>query len=334
MELNDRLHQEKAEELLLSPYACLSKNTKGRQRPEEPSGSRTEFVRDRDRILHCKSFRRLKHKTQVFISPEGDHYRTRLTHTLEVSQIGRAIARSLRLNEDLTEAIALGHDLGHTPFGHAGEAVLREYYPGFTHFAQSLRVVEILENGHKGLNLTEEVRDGIYCHTNLQAKTLEGRIVRIADRIAYINHDIDDAVRGKVISEESIDRQIRELLGSTHSKRIDSMVRAVVMGSLGKEDITMLPEYKEAADRLHEFMFQNVYLNPKAKSEEGKAKVLVAELFEYFLKHPDHLPKEFQDYLQEEGLERVVCDYVAGMTDNYAISKFEEIYVPQNWRKS
>ena len=324
--------QEQLEEQNLSRYATLSKNTKGRDRKEEKCNVRTDFVRDRDRIIHCKSFRRLKHKTQVFLSPEGDHYRTRLTHTLEVSQIARTIARALRLNEDLTEAIALGHDLGHTPFGHAGEDVLNsECSEGFTHYEQSLRVVSVLENNHKGLNLTAEVRDGILCHTNKKAMTLEGQIVRLADKIAYINHDIDDALRGGVLSKEDIDPYIFEVLGETHSKRINTLVNAVISESFGRPEISMEPKVKEALDLLRNFMFENVYLGGKAKSEEGKAKEIVRFLFHYFKKNPSKMPDDYYRYIESDGIERVVCDYVAGMTDRYAISKYTDICIPKTW---
>ncbi|MDP4152643.1 MAG: deoxyguanosinetriphosphate triphosphohydrolase [Bacillota bacterium] len=329
-----REEQEKLEKAILSPYACLSVNSRGRNREETKCEIRTDFVRDRDRIIHCKSFRRLKHKTQVFLSPEGDHYRTRLTHTLEVSQIARTISRALRLNEDLTEAIALGHDLGHTPFGHAGEQVLASVCKsGFTHYEQSLRVVELLENGHKGLNLTYEVRNGIACHTNRVADTLEGQVVKFADKIAYINHDIDDAIRGGVLSVSDIDTDILDMLGHTHSKRINTLVRAVIDGSADKDHIEMLPNIKEAEVALEKFMFEHVYLNPGAKGEEVKAKEVVRMLYEYFLKYPDKMPPEHYSYIDGDGLERVVCDYVAGMTDNYAISIFESLYIPKTWRK-
>lgn len=319
------------EEQILSPYATLSKNTLGRDVPEQECDVRTPFQRDRDRIIHCKSFRRLKHKTQVFLSPEGDHYRTRLTHTLEVSQIARTIARGLMLNEDLTEAISLGHDLGHTPFGHAGERVLNELCPGgFRHFEQSVRVVEKLENNGRGLNLTKEVRDGILCHTSGKpAKTPEGRIVRLADRIAYINHDIDDAIRGGVMTESEIPQGITSVLGNRRSVRIDTLVHSVIRTSDGNT-IAMAGDVKEAFDRLYHFMFEYVYLNPYAKREEKKVPFLIRTLYEY-LKMPGHLPEDMRQIAGEEGIDRAVTDYIAGMTDRYAVELFQEISVPRSW---
>jgi len=323
---------EKLEEQTLSPYAQLSSKTKGRIVQEEKCDIRTEFQRDRDRIIHSKSFRRLKHKTQVFITPEGDHYRTRLTHTLEVAQIARTIARSLRLNEDLTEAIALGHDLGHTPFGHAGEDVLNEICPhGFKHYEQSLRVVEKLEGG-KGINLTYEVKDGIVNHTGDHvAETLEGQIIKFADRIAYINHDIDDAIRGGVIKKDSIPSKCIKILGDTHGKRIDTMIKDIIYQSKEKPYVMMSPEVKEATDELRNFMFEHVYIGSSAKSEEEKAKNIIVELYQFFKKHPEKLPEQNKALLDEEDIDRIVCDYIAGMTDNYAIKKFCEIFVPKSW---
>jgi len=323
---------EKLEEQTLSPYAQLSSKTKGRIVQEEKCDIRTEFQRDRDRIIHSKSFRRLKHKTQVFITPEGDHYRTRLTHTLEVAQIARTIARSLRLNEDLTEAIALGHDLGHTPFGHAGEDVLNEICPhGFKHYEQSLRVVEKLEGG-KGINLTYEVKDGIVNHTGDHvAETLEGQIIKFADRIAYINHDIDDAIRGGVIKKDSIPSKCIKILGDTHGKRIDTMIKDIIYQSKDKPYVMMSPEVKEATDELRNFMFEHVYIGSSAKSEEEKAKNIIVELYQFFKKHPEKLPEQNKALLDEEDIDRIVCDYIAGMTDNYAIKKFCEIFVPKSW---
>lgn len=316
----------------LSKFACLSANTKGRERYVEPCTLRTEFQRDRDRITHCKSFRRLMHKTQVFLCPEDDHYRTRLTHTLEVTQIARTIARALFLNEDLSEASALGHDLGHTPFGHAGESVLQECFsPDFTHYRQSLRVVEKLENDGKGLNLTYEVRDGIVNHTgeNL-ASTLEGRIVKFADRIAYVNHDIDDAVRAKVLTYDDIPRELVKILGDTHSARINTMVESVIKASAGVNDIFMEPEVYEATMALRSFLNERVYYNPVAKHEEKRAKDLLRKLYEYFVKHPEEMPPEYLLY-ESESIERCVCDYISGMTDRYAIHLFEELFVPKVW---
>lgn len=316
----------------LSPFATLSSETKGRDFPIEPCFVRTEFQRDRDRITHCKAFRRLMHKTQVFLCPEDDHYRTRLTHTLEVTQIARTIARALFLNEDLTEAIALGHDLGHTPFGHAGEDVLRECFsPDFAHYKQILRVVEKLERDGAGLNLTVEVRDGIVNHTGGHvAATLEGRIVKFADRIAYINHDIDDAVRARVLRPCDIPKPLSDVLGKTHSERIDTMVTSVITASTGKNDITMEDEVYAATMALRDFMMESVYTNPVAKREEKRAMDLLRKLYEHFVKHPETMPAE---YLRdgEDSTERRVCDYISGMTDRYAIKLFEELFVPKEW---
>ena len=319
------------EEQILSPYAALSKDTLGRDFPDEECTLRTPYQRDRDRILHCKSFRRLKHKTQVFLSPEGDHYRTRLTHTLEVSQIARTIARGLLLNEDLAEAISLGHDLGHTPFGHAGERALNELFPsGFRHYEQSVRVVEKLENGGKGLNLTKEVRDGMLCHTRgTEAKTLEGRVVRLADRIAYINHDIDDAMRAGMLKESDIPPEISNVLGCRRSLRIDTLVHSVVENSQDGE-IGMDGDVERAFQTLHDFMFEFVYLNPYAKKEEKKVPLLIGTLYEY-LRKPGHLPEDMRLIAEQDGLERAACDYIAGMTDHFAVKLFQDIYVPKFW---
>lgn len=330
--MNIRTYTEELEEKTLSPFAVLSKNTKGRQNPMEPCSIRTEFQRDRDRIIHAKSFRRLMHKTQVFLAPEGDHYRTRLTHTLEVSQIARTIARSLRLNEDLTEAIALGHDLGHTPFGHSGEFVLdRICEGGFRHYEQSLRVVDVLEGG-KGLNLTFEVRDGIVNHAGEnEASTLEGRIIKLADRIAYINHDIDDAIRGGVIAPENIPKECRNVLGNTHGERLQTLILDVIHNSQDKPEISMSGEIHEAMMELRNYMFENVYTNSIAKTEEEKAKGIVETLFTTLLHHPERMKEEnlgdgfFAD-------EREVCDYIAGMTDNYAIYVFKTLFEPRGWQ--
>ena len=320
------------EEQILSPFAALARNTKGRDRPEEECDLRTPYQRDRDRIIHCKSFRRLKHKTQVFLSPEGDHYRTRLTHTLEVSQIARTIARALRLNEDLTEAISLGHDLGHTPFGHAGERALDTVYPGgFRHYEQSVRVVEKLEKNGQGLNLTKEVRDGILCHTRgTEAFTLEGRVVRLADRIAYINHDIDDAQRADVLKENDIPKEVTSVLGARRSERIDTLVHSVVESSQNGV-IQMEPAVQAAFDRLNDFMFESVYLNPYAKAEEKKVPFLIETLYNY-LRQPEHLPEDMRFIAEQDGYERAACDYIAGMTDHFAVQLFEDIYVPKSWK--
>ena len=330
---NPRQYYERIQAETLSPYAMLSQNTRGRETPVELCQIRTDFIRDRDRILHSKSFRRLKHKTQVFLSPQGDHYRTRLTHTLEVSQIARTISRALRLNEDLTEAIALGHDLGHTPFGHSGEDVLNALLPnGFEHNEQSLRVVEKLENDGEGLNLTFEVRDGILNHKKSGTPaTLEGYVVSLADRIAYINHDIDDAIRAGVLKESDLPKECVRVLGDSHGKRINTMILDVVQQSSGKPVVKMSERMYEQFDALRDFMFDNVYKNPKAKSEEEKAKRLINELFEYYLAHIHLLTGEYAKYLETDGKERAVADYIAGMTDNYAVSEYMRIFVPKAW---
>ncbi len=331
MLIRERIEQ--LEEKTLSPYARLASQSKGRKQHEEKCSLRTDFQRDRDRIIYSKAFRRLKHKTQVFISPEGDHYRTRLTHTLEVSQIARTIARSLRLNEDLTEAIALGHDLGHTPFGHAGERVLQEICPlGFSHNEQSLRVVEVLEKNRQGLNLTFEVLDGILCHTGgRQAETLEGRIVRFADRIAYINHDIEDAIRGGVISPEQLPESCLKVLGNTSGERINNMIVNVIENSADSNDIRMSDDYREATDMLRSFLFQTVYVGSSAKSEEGKAENMIRQLYRQLVQTPSLLPEEYFSEIEKDGVHRVVCDYVAGMTDRYAVKVFRSINIPASW---
>ena len=324
---------EKRELENLSKFASLSASTKGRVEEEIKCEMRTDYQRDRDRILHSKAFRRLKHKTQVFISPEGDHYRTRLTHTLEVSQIARTMARALRLNEDLAEAIALGHDLGHTPFGHAGEEMLDSIHPGgFKHNVQSLRVVEKLENG-KGLNLTYEVRDGIVMHTGKElAATLEGRIVKMSDRIAYINHDIDDAIRGKVINQSDIPKQCLEVLGFDHKNRINNMIKDIIKNSEAQNEIIMSPEVQNATDKLRKFMFDKVYIGSRAKREEKKAQNIIKALYIYFNNNPLELPEDSRNRLDFETTNDVVCDYVAGMTDRYAIKKFRDLFLPSAWQ--
>lgn len=324
---------EEAENILLCPKARKSADSKGRTVYEAPDPLRTCFQRDRDRIIHSNAFRRLKYKTQVFLDPERDHYRTRLTHTLEVSQIARTISRALMLNEDLTEAIAIGHDLGHTPFGHAGERALDEICPlGFRHNEQSVRVVEHLEKNGRGLNLTFEVKDGILNHTSGVAETLEGRVVRLADRIAYINHDIDDAVRADVLKESDIPRDIIEALGDRRSTRINTLVNAVITGSKDTDDIKVDSSVSEHFDRLHEFMFERVYRNPVAKSQEGKAAFLVKTLYNYFCCHTHELSSECKLVLEREGAERAVCDYIAGMTDRYAIRVYEDLFIPYSWK--
>lgn len=322
---------EQNEKNVLSDKACLSVNSKGRVIMEEKCSLRTDFQRDRDRIIHSNSFRRLKHKTQVFLSPEGDHYRTRLTHTLEVSQIARTIANGLSLNGDLTEAVALGHDLGHTPFGHAGERALDKVVPGgFRHYDQSLRVVERLEKAGKGLNLTYEVRDGIVCHTRgKEADTLEGRIVKLADKIAYINHDIDDAVRAGVMCEEDIPIEIRKALGFKKSVRINTMVLNVVENSV--DDIVFSPDVKQPFDELHAFMFDKVYTNPVCKGEETKAIEIIVRLYDYFLNNPDRIPKAYHYIIDSEGVHRAVADYIAGMSDRYLLAVYKNIFIPDSW---
>ena len=324
---------EQRERETLSPYASLSAESKGRLRPLEPCGIRTCYQRDIDRIVHSKSFRRLMHKTQVFLQPEGDHYRTRMTHTLEVARIARTIARGLRLNEDLTEAIALGHDLGHTPFGHAGERVLNEILDGgFRHNEQSLRVVDRLENGGDGLNLCYETRRGIVCHTGKDtAETLEGQIVRVADKIAYVNHDIDDAMRGGIIYPLDIPLDVSQVLGWDHSGRINTLTEDVITASMGKDKIVQSPQKGAAMAKLRAFMFEAVYRNPVAKGEESKAQDMIARLFEYYQKDPDKLPPDYQDIRIREGVDRAVCDYIAGMTDKFAVDTYTEAFIPMSW---
>ena len=330
-----REQQEQLEQLQLSSFACLSKNSKGRVEAVEPCPLRTCFSRDRDRILHSKAFRRLKHKTQVFLSPTGDHYRTRLTHTLEVSQISRTIARALRLNEDLTEAIALGHDLGHTPFGHAGERALDAVATiPFRHYEQSARVATVLEP----MNLTYEVLDGMACHSGDKLpQTFEGQVVRIADRIAYINHDIDDALRGNIIREEDLPKEATALLGHSHGERINTLVRGVVDHSLNNDQfslcpgITIDPEVGHAMDTLREFMFHSVYTGSKAKTEEAKAERLIQRLYHHFMENPQQIPPEYGFVMQLEGVERAVLDYLAGMSDTYVVNLYREIYLPKGW---
>ena len=330
--MNLREKFEEREKQYLSPYATLSCESRGRAKPEEKCDMRTEFQRDRDRIIHSKAFRRLKHKTQVFLSPEGDHYRTRLTHTLEVAQIARTVARALDLNEDLTEAIALGHDLGHTPFGHAGERSLDKLCAeGFRHNEQSLRVVNVLER-RGGLNLTHEVRDGILCHTgDKMPQTPEGCIIRFADKIAYINHDIDDAVRGGVISESDIPKRFASVLGRNHSDRIDAMIKGIITASMGKPEITMEPEIQDAMMGLRKFMFENVYLNPYAKAEEEKSFGLIKALYEMFLDNPELITEGIRKISCSEDIKIIVRDHIAGMTDRYAISLYNKYFVPKSW---
>lgn len=330
-----REEMEQMEREVLSPYATLSENSRGRDMPEEQCDIRPVFQRDRDRILHCKAFRRLKNKTQVFLTPKGDHYRTRLSHTLEVSQNARTIAKALRLNEDLVEAIALGHDLGHTPFGHAGEQVLNELCEdGFRHNEQSVRTVEKLEKDGQGLNLTWEVRDGILNHqSRLMPHTLEGKIVRLSDKIAYINHDIDDAIRAQVLREEDIPMELKKTLGFTTRQRLNTLIHNIIRNSRERDDIAMSAEVEEAMIELRKFMFDNVYKNPTAKSEEVRAKAMLKQLFYYYMENIDLLPEKYLRMMYAgEKKERVVSDYIAGMTDQYAITKFSEYFLPQAWQ--
>ena len=333
MDQTIRERTESLERQTLSPRACLSASSRGRAVEIAPCPMRTCFQRDIDRVVHCKSFRRLKHKTQVFLQPEGDHYRTRMTHTLEVSRIARTMARGLALNEDLAEAAALAHDLGHTPFGHAGERALsRMVEGGFRHYEQSLRVVDRLENDGAGLNLCHEVRDGILCHTaGRPADTLEGQLVRFADKIAYINHDIDDAMRGGVIFPTDIPDHISQTQGYTHGERIETLTLDIIRASGEGDAIRQSPPVAEAMAELKAFMFQSVYFNPLAKGEEGKAEDMICLLFEYYCKHTDKLPPEYQDILLREGVQRAVLDYIAGMTDTYAVEQFSGLFIPKGW---
>jgi dGTPase len=342
--LNIRQQTEEIEDRVLHPKAARSAESKGRQRPEKQGSIRTVYQRDRDRIIHCKAFRRLKHKTQVFLAPAGDHYRTRLTHTLEVSQIARTISRALRLNEDLTEAVALGHDLGHTPFGHAGEDVLNGIHPGgFNHYEQSLRVVDVLEKKGQGLNLTYEVRDGILRHSKgkgtvfsgkacQKAETLEGQVVRVADSIAYANHDLDDALRAKVIKSSDVPRELTSVLGGSHARRIDTMVKDVIYTSIegGLEEISMSDEVRGALEDLRGFLYTNVYENQATHEEFVKATKILRELYQHVLENPGRTTGD----LQAAGdVDRALtaCDFVAGMTDRYALKLYEEIYLPKPW---
>lgn len=331
--MTPRERREALEKETLSPYAALASASQGRKRPIPPCSIRTCYQRDVDRIVHSKSFRRLMHKTQVFLQPEGDHYRTRMTHTLEVARISRTMARGLSLNEDLTEAIALGHDLGHTPFGHAGEKVLGEIMPGgFAHNEQSLRVVDRLEKGGEGLNLCYEVRRGILCHTGPdRAETLEGQLVRLADRIAYINHDIDDAIRGGIIYPMDIPLDVSQILGFDHRSRINTLVADVICSSFEQGEIRQSPDCARAIKGLRDFMFEAVYRSPIAKGEESKAQEMIARLFSYYQKQPDELPPDYQDIRVREGVDRAVCDYIAGMTDHYAVEKYREAFIPFAW---
>ncbi len=331
MTVREQLEQKEA--AILSEYACKSTDAffTGKLKEEEKCPYRTDFQRDRDRILHCNSFRRLKRKTQVFLSPVGDHYRTRLTHTLEVSQIARTISRGMGMNEDLTEAVALGHDLGHSPFGHCGEAVLNEICPhGFKHYLQSVRVVEEIEKKGKGLNLTFAVRNGIECHTNMTADTKEGCIVRLADTIAYINHDIEDSIRAGILFNHDLPDDCVKVLGDTKTKRITTLVASVI--EHGPEKIDFMPEIRKAHDDLRAFMFEKVYTNPAAKQEEYKAELLVKKLYSFFIENSNLLPQEYQDIMKKTDNHRAVCDYISGMSDEYAVDLYTELFVPKFWK--
>jgi len=327
---------ERQEHRRLNPLAAFSDQSKGRPIPRIPEENdvRTCYQRDSDRIVHCKAFRRLMHKTQVFLQPEGDHYRTRMTHTLEVTRIARTITRALGLNEDLAEAIAMGHDLGHTPFGHAGEdALTRCIGKPFRHNEQSLRVVDVLENDGAGLNLTYEVRMGILDHTGEHMpETLEGQVVRRSDQIAYVNHDIDDAIRAGILSLDDLPKSVTGVLGTTHGQRIDSLVCDAIQTSREAGRITLSPPVDRALKDLRSFMFERVYRNPVAKSQEVKAKAMIQQLYEYYVNHPEALPEDFQPQLSFDGMERTVCDYIAGMTDKYAVDKYSEIFIPSGWQ--
>lgn len=326
-----REETEKIEDITLSSFAQRVSQSKGRLVPDPEDDIRTAYQRDRDRIIHSSAFRRLKHKTQVFLAPTGDHYRTRLTHTLEVSQIARTMARAMRLNEDLTEAIALGHDLGHTPFGHAGERALNDVFPGgFKHYEQSLRVIDTLEKDGRGLNLTYEVRDGIRCHTTgKEADTLEGRLVKYADHIAYINHDIDDAERAGIMTEDDIPEHLRDILGYRKTQRINTMVLSIIENS--DRDIKMAPDIYEAYKDIQEFMWKQVYTNPICKGEEGKAMDIVVKLYNYFKDHPEQMPLEYLKVADNENVERAACDYISGMSDHFALETYNKLFVPKFW---
>ena len=332
--MNIRETMEQRELELLSPWASHSIHSRGRDREEEECDVRTVYQRDRDRILHCKAFRRLKDKTQVFLAPQGDHYRNRLTHTLEVSQIARTIAKALRLNEDLVEAVALGHDLGHTPFGHAGEHALDEIHPGgFAHYIQSVRVVQVLEKDGEGLNLTWEVRDGILNHrTSGKPATLEGQVVRFADKIAYLHHDMDDAQRAGIITEDDIPVTLRMLLGYTTRERLNTFVHDIIEHSIDRDSIQMSPDIQEGLTELRKLMFRCVYTNPEAKHEEKKAVNMLKQLYRYYTEHPEAMSREYRELMSRgESREQTVCDYISGMTDQYSMAKFRELYIPQTW---
>jgi dGTPase len=333
---NLREKREVLERVMISQGGVLSVNTKGRAVPEDESDVRTCFQRDIDRIIHSKSFRRLMHKTQVFLQPEGDHYRTRLTHTVEVSRIARTIARALELNEDLTEAIALGHDLGHTPFGHAGERALNDIFRdegGFKHADQSLRVVDRIEKDGRGLNLTYEVRNGIVMHTSgRMPETLEGQIVRISDRAAYINHDLDDALRAGILKESDIPEEIKCALGDNYSVRIDTMIKDIIAASAASTQICMSPGTSFVFDSFHSFMYENVYTNMRAKSEEKKVYGVLNGIFDYYVRNPDKLPDDYRKIAEQDGLRRAAADYVSGMTDKYAMAQYSDLFIPEAWQ--
>ena len=327
-----REERERLEHYIVGAYGVLADSSRGRLKDEEECSIRTCFQRDIDRITHSKSFRRLKHKTQVFLQPEGDHYRTRLTHTLEVSRLARTVARALSLNEDLTEAIALGHDLGHTPFGHAGERALNEIYPGgFKHYEQSLRVVDVLERDGRGLNLCYETRMGILNHTvGAPDDTLEATTVRLCDRIAYVNHDLDDSIRAGILTEEDVPARVRENCGDKNSRRINAFISDLIANSGGGQ-LKMSDEMQETFNIFHAFMFSDVYTNPVAKSEDNKVKGILSGLYTYYTSHPDALPDDFRGVIEHDGIERAACDYISGMTDGYAMEKYGEIFIPFAW---
>lgn len=327
-----RAERERLEHYIVGPYGVLAENSRGRLTDEEECSIRTCFQRDVDRITHSKSFRRLKHKTQVFLQPEGDHYRTRLTHTLEVSRLARTVARALSLNEDLAEAIALGHDLGHTPFGHAGERALNRIYPGgFKHYEQSLRVVDILERDGRGLNLCYETRMGILNHTlGAPDDTLEATAVRLCDRIAYVNHDLDDSIRAGILTNEDVPEIIRRNCGEKNSRRIDAIISDLIENSGGGR-IRMSDRMQETFDYFHAFMYSDVYTNPVAKREEGKVEGILAGLYDYYTSHPEALPEDFSGVIEKEGIERAAVDYISGMTDGYAMEKYGDIFIPFAW---
>jgi dGTPase len=327
-----REEREKAEHFIIGPYGVLSENSRGRLTPEPECQIRTCFQRDVDRITHSKSFRRLKHKTQVFLQPEGDHYRTRLTHTLEVSRLARTVARALNLNEDLAEAAALGHDLGHTPFGHAGERALNKIYPGgFKHYEQSLRVVDILERDGRGLNLCYETRMGILHHTHGQDDdTLEATAVRLCDRIAYINHDLDDSIRAGIVTAEQVPELIRRNCGERNSERINSLLTDLITNSQNGK-LQMSEKMQETFDFFHSYMYSDIYTNPIAKGEESKVEGILERLYDYYVHHPEAMQNEFAQIIEREGVERAACDYISGMTDGYAMEKYDELFIPFAW---